>query len=243
MKYYEERINGYDVHVHEAGEGHATTMVLVHGIGVSHAYFLPFMKAAAQDYHVIALDLPGYGKTDDPKNVLSIDELADVVNCYVSQHTTGKVVLAGHSMGTQIAIQAVRDAPKLYKKVIVMAPTINKHERNLAMQAVRLLQDTFREPWSVNKIVLRDYWRMGVWRYLVTTHSMLSDSIEDDITHVKVPILIVNGTNDPICPDEWADLLARKAPLATKVDIHGAPHVFQFSYPRELLDQCKKFIN
>lgn len=133
--------------------------------------------------------------------------------------------------------------PKLYEKVILMAPTINKHERNVIMQAVRLLQDTFREPWEVNKIVLRDYWRMGVWRYLITTHSMLSDTIEEDIAKVKAPILIVNGTNDPICPNKWAEMLAQKAPQAKKVDIVGAPHVFQFSYPQELLEQCKKFIS
>lgn len=145
-------------------------------------------------------------------------------------------------MGAQIVVQSVVQEPKLYKKCILLAPTIHKNERSLPMQAWRLLQDSVREPVKLNYLIIRDYWRMGPVRYFKTTRSMIDDEIEKQIVRVRLPVLIVNGTNDPIVPNEWAGLLARVAPDGKKIDIKG-PHNFQYSRAKELSQKCQEFID
>jgi len=53
-------------------------IVMVHGIGVSGDYFLPFARVLAPLRQVHLLDLPGYGTTPKPSRPLNVPELADV---------------------------------------------------------------------------------------------------------------------------------------------------------------------
>lgn len=218
-------------------------LLLVHGIGVSHRYYAPFAEQLCRHgYCVTSLDLPGYGKTNSPKDVPDIKKLADIVAEYARQQAKGQVVLVGHSMGCQIVAKAVAANPALFAKLVLLAPTINRNERSLPVQAWRLFQDSLREPWAVNKIIFRDYLRMGPVRYLITTQSMISDSIETSVKHCNVPTLVVYGQKDPIVPTEWANKLATAAPNAQAACIRGAYHVFQFTHTHELMDICQKFL-
>lgn len=236
-----EKVDDYDVLVVRNSSRSPETVVMIHGIGVSHAYFKPFMKAMAPWCQVYALDLPGYGTARDPEEVLSIEQLSGIVNAFIKQHRLKNVTIIGHSMGSQIVVQSVLKDMKLYKKCILLAPTIHKHERTLPMQAWHLVQDSVREPLKLNYIIMRDYWRMGPGRYLKTSRSMIEDAIEKEIVRVRLPVLIVNGTNDPIVPNDWAETLARVAPNGRKIDIRG-PHNFHFSHAKELSQKCRQFI-
>lgn len=219
------------------------TLVLVHGIGVSHRYFEPFMRAMrGRRVNVVALDLPGYGLARDPDDTLTIDQLADLVNQFVRDQGYPDCTIVGHSMGSQIAVEAVCRDEELYHGAILLAPTINRSERKLHLQAWRLLQDTLREPIGVNWIVLTDYLRMGIGRYLRTSRSMLNDKLEEDITRPRLPVVVVNGTRDPICPDEWAEHLVECAHDAELAEIDGGAHVFQYSHPEELREICETFL-
>lgn len=236
------RVLGHEIHVVSNKQNHNETVVLIHGIGVSHAYFWPLMRAMTDNFNVIALDLPGYGKTDDPDKILDIDQLAAVVNEFVRRSDLKNITLVGHSMGTQIVVQAVIEQQSLYKKCILLAPTISRSERSLPQQAWRLLQDTLREPLKVNMIVFREYFRMGIVRYLKTTQSMISDAIEHDLKRVAIPTLIINGAHDPISDNQWAKELADSTQWAVLRDIPSAPHVFQYTHPEETMRLCAEFI-
>lgn len=218
-------------------------ILLVHGIGVSHRYYAQFAEQlCCRGYRVTSLDLPGYGKTNSPKDVPDIKKLADIVAEYARQQAKGRVVLVGHSMGCQIVAKAVAANPALFAKLVLLAPTINRNERSLPVQAWRLFQDSCREPWAVNKIIFRDYLRMGPVRYLITSQSMISDSIETSIKRSNLPTLVVHGQKDPIVPAEWANKLATAAPNGQAACIRGAHHVFQFTHAHELIDICQKFL-
>jgi 2-hydroxy-6-oxonona-2,4-dienedioate hydrolase len=53
-------------------------VVLVHGI-VSSRYLLPTASRLARRHAVVAMDLPGFGRSDPVARALGISELADVV--------------------------------------------------------------------------------------------------------------------------------------------------------------------
>lgn len=61
------------------------TIVLLHGIGVSGTYFLPFAEVLARHFDVRVLDLPGYGDTPRPDHALAPAELANIVAEYLQR--------------------------------------------------------------------------------------------------------------------------------------------------------------
>jgi len=100
------------------------TVVLVHGIGVSSAYFIPFAEQLKEIYNVIALDLPGYGRSPRPPRPLKLEELTDVLYAYLQDNNlTGSVVI-GHSMGCQLVAMLCKKDKLAADRAILLAPTV-----------------------------------------------------------------------------------------------------------------------
>lgn len=230
-----------DVHSNDANS-HCQTIVFVHGIGVSSNYFQPFANELAKNYHVVVIDLPGYGKTPKPDHALSIVELANFVIMATEQLQVGGSIILGHSMGCQIVAHAVKKQPQLYEKMVLLAPTVYRHERSLFMQTVRLLQDTMFEPIKASLVIFPDYVRMGLGRYLATCRYMLEDRIEETLLDCIIPALIVRGVKDKIVPGEWVRYLDQVTPNSMLRHVNNAPHAVQLSQPMTLARMCSDFI-
>jgi pimeloyl-ACP methyl ester carboxylesterase len=100
------------------------TMVFIHGLG-SYLKFWRYQLDvfAAQGYRVIAVDLPGYGKSDKPASFpYTMEAMADAVREVV--HTLGiqKPVLVGHSMGGQTALSYAIRYPEEPGALVLTAP-------------------------------------------------------------------------------------------------------------------------
>lgn len=237
------RIGDYEVDAHmNIANAHKKAIILVHGIGVSSRYFFPLASELVDSNHVVIIDLPGYGKTPKPQNVLSITELASIVNRVVRILSLVSPVVLGHSMGCQIVAHAVKQAPQLYEKMILLAPTVYKNERSLPIQTLRLLQDAMYEPIKASFVIFPDYVRMGIGRYLVTCRYMLDDHIEETLSDCATPVLIVRGMNDRIVPEEWAKYLDRITPNSLLRHVNGAPHALQLKQPKRVAKMCRDFI-
>lgn len=236
-------IDNYVITVRRAARPGVQPLVLVHGIGVSSRYFLPLAEELAKTYDVTVLDLPGYGTAPDPKHTLSIPELGGVVAAYIEQAGLAPAVLIGHSMGCQIIAHTARQRPELCGRLILLGPTVNKWERSRRMQAWRLLQDVLREPLRVSLLVLSDYLRMGVGRYLRTSRSMIADKIEETLADCRLSALIVRGKKDPIVSAEWVRYLANQLSDAQVLELSNAPHVVQYKKPQELAYILRQYID
>lgn len=220
----------------------AKHMIFIHGIGVSGRYFLPFAQECAQDYNVHVIDMPGYGTTPKPKEPLALEEMADVAAMYLRESHLQDVIVVGQSMGCQTAIYIGMRHADICDKFMLIAPTVNRTERNVFLQGLRLLQDTFSEPLRANSIIFSDYLRMGLVRYLKTIRFMMNDQIEENIKKIDADILIVRGTKDPIVPKAWIDYLSQQAACSAVIEIPSAAHVVQFTRSKELLEASRDFI-
>ncbi len=75
-------------------------VVLVHGLVISSRYVEPLARALADNgYRVLAPDLPGYGEsaTGTPRRVLSVEQLADVLDLWLSACAIDKATFIGDS--------------------------------------------------------------------------------------------------------------------------------------------------
>ena len=65
-----EPVFGGETYVYETGKSHPKSIILVHGVGEEAAsIWIKLMEVLAESYHVIAFDLPGFGKSNT-QNVL-----------------------------------------------------------------------------------------------------------------------------------------------------------------------------
>ena len=61
-----KKINGLDIFYREAGKTNKNTLVLLHGYPTSSHMFRNLINYLADDFHVIAPDYPGYGRSEQP---------------------------------------------------------------------------------------------------------------------------------------------------------------------------------
>ncbi len=81
-------------------------MVLLHGAGCDHTVWqLPARSFAWHGYSVLAVDLPGHGRSDGPP-LTTIAGLAQWVARLLDAAGIATATLAGHSMGAAIAVEA-----------------------------------------------------------------------------------------------------------------------------------------
>ena len=111
---------GHAVACFELGERSAPDVVLVHGIGVSSRYFAPLERELSRDAHVVAPDLPGFGRSRVPDEpALSVGEHADVLAALVEELALDRPVVVGHSMGGKVAMMLALRHPELVDRLVV----------------------------------------------------------------------------------------------------------------------------
>lgn len=237
----------HTIHLVEADPGQLAAerpaFLFVHGIGVSNWYFRPLMRQLADDFHVVALDLPGFGRSDNPDEQLNIQDYGRILNDFIGHEQLDEPILAGHSMGCQIVAEAARQQPGVASKLVLMGPTIARGKRSVGQQAARLLLDASREPLRTTAVVTADYIRCSTRRYIQTIRPMLEDRLEDRLPHVDpdAEILVLRGSRDPIATREWCETLAGRTPLARLVEIPGAAHNVQHARPADVAAVLRDF--
>ncbi len=86
----------------ESGSPENIPIVFIHGAGGNHLVWGFQRRAVADIAHVIALDLPGHGRSDSPGRN-TIDGYRDVVLGLLDALKIERAVIDGHSMGGAIA--------------------------------------------------------------------------------------------------------------------------------------------
>jgi len=115
------------LHYHEAGVGNDTTIVLLHGGGPGASSWSNFAKnipVLAQRFHVLAVDQPGYGRSDKPTEhpqyfVHSASALKDLLD---TLGITDRVHLLGNSLGGGAAVRFALDYPERAGRLVLMGP-------------------------------------------------------------------------------------------------------------------------
>ncbi|HVE60445.1 MAG TPA: alpha/beta fold hydrolase, partial [Chitinophagaceae bacterium] len=105
-------------------KGKGETIICIHGLGGNLSHWQKNISELSAKFHCIAVDLPGYGHSDKSFST-DKDQLqfyADAIQNFLEKRNLKRVVLAGHSMGGQIATILALQQPHLISKLILVAP-------------------------------------------------------------------------------------------------------------------------
>jgi pimeloyl-ACP methyl ester carboxylesterase len=98
-------------------------IVLVHGAQNDHSVWgLQSRYLAHHGYAVLAPDLPGHGRSGGPA-LRSVEALADWLLALLDAAGVGRALLAGHSMGSLIALEAGARAPERITGLALLGTT------------------------------------------------------------------------------------------------------------------------
>jgi pimeloyl-ACP methyl ester carboxylesterase len=238
-------VAGHAGHVFASREragGSAPAVVLIHGIGASHRYLRRLHRLLAGSMETYSIDLPGFGATPRPANTLSIAAHARYILGAMEQLGVPEFVLVGHSMGTQFATEAALQEPGRISNLVLMGPVVDPKRGTVAQQALALGRDCllYESP-SSNALVFTDYLRCGPVWYLKNLRLMMEYPMEQKITGVSAPVLVVRGANDPVADADWSRRLAGLARRGKLLPVPGTGHVVQHNRALEVRDGILAF--
>lgn len=230
------RVGPWLVHAALAGPPGRPTVVLVHGQGCSHRYWAPLAAPLSRVARVVAVDLPGFGDTPAGRTVLDLRGLSQVLADWLRATGRERVLVVGHSVGTQVVVDVAAHSPDLLDRVVLVGPTVDDRARSWGAQAVRLVSDLVLERPTLLPVLVGDYLRCGPVRFVRTFSSMLAGTAEDTAPLLTGPTLVLRGRWDPVAPRGWSRRLAARLPEGRVVEVPACGHNVNWTRPGRLAE-------
>jgi len=212
----------------ELGSG-PETLMFIHGLGSYSPAWKNNLQELSKHYRCIAIDLPGYGHSSKENYPYSMRFFAEVVRDFAEAKQLGKVTLAGHSMGGQIAMVAALTYPEWVQKLILIAPagfeTFNKGQKQwfrdvMSPDAVRLTTveqirtnlayNFFKLPKEAqfmidDRIAMRSAVDFPGYCYAISmsVKGMVDEPVYDYLPLIRQPTLCIFGENDNLIPNRY----------------------------------------
>ncbi|MBK9337069.1 MAG: alpha/beta fold hydrolase [Lewinellaceae bacterium] len=203
------------------------TLVFVHGLGTNLKAWQHNADSLSAHYRCVALDLPGYGKSSKSDYPFGMAFFADQVLEFCTALDLQNVVLAGHSMGGQIALTAALRDTGSVKKLILIAPagieTFSEAEatwlkmvytpevvKNTPPEQIRknFLINFYQWPEDAesmyeDRLSLRETAEYDGWCHMIPkcVAAMLDEPVFGRLGEIALPTLVIFGENDALIPN------------------------------------------
>jgi pimeloyl-ACP methyl ester carboxylesterase len=166
---------------------------------------------------------------------MDVGDFADALGQWLDAATLGRVVLVGHSSGTQVAARVTSRSEAL----VLASPTIDPRFRSLPRVLLAWRRNHELEPPELDRVHTPERQRAGLRRVRHALAVHLRDALEDVVPQVAVPVLVLWGDTDRLCTEAWARHLAEIAPDGRFATVPGA-HSFPFTSPVAWSDPIRR---
>lgn len=240
------QVGGLSIHARAslstATEPSKPVLVLIHGLLISSRYMMPIAECLADDYRVFVPDMPGFGQSDNPPHIFSVQELADSVIAWMDILHLPRAIFIGNSLGCQILVDLAIRYPERVGCLILTAPTVDPYARSMFWQFIRLVMDGPLEDISLAFPMLIDVFAGGPYRAVKTFRYALADPIQTKLRQVQAPTLVVRGDCDPVVSQAWVEKATALLPNGRLRVLTNAPHCVTFSTPDALAAVVRTFL-
>lgn len=121
-----------EVEVLEAGDPEAPPVLLLHGLGASKVSLLPVVAGLASERRVLALDFPGFGKSDAPVRArYDAAWFADSVEATLDAVGVRRAAFVGNSLGGRVALEFALRHPERVDALALLCPAVAFNEYRL----------------------------------------------------------------------------------------------------------------
>jgi len=214
-------LNDMEISYLEVGPGdrnpELAPVVLIHGFGGDGNNWLFNMAKLGESRRVIALDLPGHGRSS--KNITdgSIRGLAAIVGDFIAALGLDRVALAGHSLGAAVALHYAINNPGRVDRLALICPALVGRAVNpdyvtgfiqarTRKQLKPVLQLLFSDEQLVTANLVNDMVKYKRLDGVATVLDMIAAADlfktvifdPDDIDRLPMPICLISGEDDKV---------------------------------------------
>ncbi len=237
---------GRQINYLEMGAGDGPPLLLIHGFGGDLNNWLFNQPALAESQRVIALDLPGHGRSSKEIGGGGLDELSRTLGAFLDALAIERAHLAGHSMGGALALLYALQRPERVASLSLLAPAglgpdVNMDfiegfigaGRRKEMKAV--LQLLVADPELVSRDMVEDVLKFKRLDGVEPALRRLADSLfpggrqqtipAEELGRLAVPALVIWGRLDQILPPTQSELLPEGVALHLLEGIGHMPHM------------------
>jgi pimeloyl-ACP methyl ester carboxylesterase len=266
------KIDGLEINYKTIGNGD-TPIVLLHGWVKDCEKYSPLDKyfSEARNFCVFIPDLPGLGKSEEPKEDLpagrrgwNLDNYVELVDKFIEsarrQHDnvlSQKAVIIGHSFGGMIAIKyAVKNPEKISKLILTGAAGI-RHRPTIKQKIFFILAKMGKFLFSLPRICrlqkpaqkilykmarVKDYYQASP-RMKEVMKNVLAQDLTPCLEKIKPATLLVWGRLDKTTPLSDGEIMNRKIKNSKMVIIDNANHSLPYQRPKEFIKIIFEFLN
>ncbi|KRO28444.1 MAG: alpha/beta hydrolase [Nitrosopumilus sp. BACL13 MAG-121220-bin23] len=254
-------IDGNKIRYFESGSS-KKTLVLVHGLGASSErwqYVVPLFEI---DFHVIVLDLVGFGYSDKPLADYTIDFFSNFLEKFLISLGIKKTSIVGSSLGGQIAAEYTSSHPQSVDKLILVSPSGIMKQSTFALDAYVMAALYPNEQSAKNAFEIMDgsgkKIPMNIINGFVTRMKLpnakfafmstllgLKNSklITKKLENISSPTLIIWGSDDPVIPVNFADDFVSSINNCTLYEMNKCGHTPYVQEPELFASRVLEFLN
>ena len=241
-----------------------STLLFLHGVGGSHAVWdRQLAYFSAHGHRAVAWDQPGYGRVPlaDPYD---LDHIAAALRREIEALGTGPVVLVGHSMGGFIAQEGYARFPHLIKALVLcftsaafggtgtefarqfVAARIGpldegKSMADIAARLMPTMRGTISLPGGIEHAE-RVMAAVPPATYRKAVQLLTTFDRRAQLPEIRVPTLLVAGSDDRTAPAAVMERMAAKIPGAEFVMLAGCGHLGPMDQPDEFNEVLRAFL-
>lgn len=243
--------------VEERGSGPRTPIVFLHGVGSDKSVWHPQLAHFGQSRRAVALDYPGYGESDFIADATR-DDFAKAMLAALDSLGIDAVHICGLSLGGVVAMAMHALAPERCAS-LVLADTFAGHpdgegifnrsieaSRTIGMRAlaearVDALVGSEAGP-EIREEVVETMSRIDPAAYAVGAEAVWLAEQHARASAIRVPALVLVGSEDRITPPDLSVELAAMIERATLETIVGAGHLANIEKPEEFNQAITGFL-
>lgn len=244
-------IKGKTVAYEEVGSGKA--VVFVHG-ACENSAFWNHQKVLSDRYRVIALDLPGHGRSELMESEILVRNYSEIVSEFIAKTCPEQAVLVGHSMGGAIALlNVIEHHQNLRGAVIVSAgaklgvlPSIREGLRARFEETVKSVvgprQFSSKTNLDTIRFVTNEILKCDSSIAAADYEACNSFDVRQKLRSINLPILIIAGEEDKMAPVPWSMYLKENIPKAKIIVMQDASHLPMIERPSDFNRHLNEFL-
>lgn len=227
-------------------QGHGPAMMLIHGYPLSGELFAKNRAALSRRYTVVTPDLRGFGSSTTPDSKGGVELYAKDMLAVMDHLNIKKAIIGGMSMGGPVVFEMYREAPQRFRGMILIDsnaapandvekaqwPGFGKQARDYGVASMipvlmpQMLTTATRMGNPALVKFIGGIVKKGTVNAAVAGGDTLASRPDSrpTLAHVKVPVLIVVGADDPLYAIELQKMMRSSRPGTKLVVVPGAAH-------------------
>lgn len=227
-----------------------SSLVLLHGASGHSATWAPLLPWLGWTA-LSTPDLPGRGAEPGPPRD-TVAGLADWLAARLAAEARPAPVVLGHSLGGAVALQLALDHPEAVGALVLVSSASRLRVHPLILEAVRA--STPAAPYRLDAAfgpgasqAVKDAYAQA--SAATPPEAALADWLACDafdvrarLSEVRIPTLLVHGSEDALTPARFQALLADALPNAQRIELPGVGHMLPWEAPEALAATVRAWV-